>query len=181
MGEHGWFDKRWMYDQSLRTPLVIRWPGKVKAGSVNAEMVSNLDFAETFLEAAGVEVPADMQGRSFRAMLEGRKPDAWRASLYYHYYEHGFHGVPRHEGVATDRYKLIHYYTSEEWELFDRLKDPDELRSVYGQPDYAAVQKELAGELARLRTELKVPELKVPPANKSARKPAAKKAKATPK
>jgi len=161
LGEHGWFDKRWIFEESLRSPLLIRWPGKTKAGSVNKDMVSNLDFAETFLEAAGLPVPAEMQGRSLVPLLNGQTPKDWRKSFYYHYYEFpGWHSVARHYGVVTDRYKLIHFYEPEfnYWELFDLQKDPRELRSVYGQPEYAATQKELETELNNLRTKLKVTE-----------------------
>jgi arylsulfatase A-like enzyme len=161
LGEHGWFDKRWIFEESLRTPLLVRWPGVTKAGSVNKDMVSNLDFAETFLEAAGARVPAEMQGRSLVPLLKGQTPADWRKSFYYHYYEYpGWHSVARHYGVVTDRYKLVHFYEPEfnYWELFDLQKDPHELRSVFGQPEYVATQKELDAELKRLRTELKVPD-----------------------
>ena len=157
LGEHGWFDKRWMYEESLRTPLMVRWPGVVKPGSERDEFVSNLDFAETFLDIAGVEVPDDMQGRSFKMMLEGKDaPEDWRDSFYYHYYEFpGAHSVARHYGVRTDRYKLIHYYRRGEWELFDLKEDPQEMNSVYGDEEYADVQKELEEELERLRKKYK--------------------------
>ncbi len=162
LGEHGWFDKRWMYEESLRTPLVVRWPGKVKPGSVNGEaIVSNLDFAETFLEAAGVEVPSAMQGRSLVPILQGNTPDDWRDAFYYHYYEFpGWHSVRRHYGVTDGRYKLIHFYEPDvdEWELYDLQKDPNEMQSVYGDPAYAEVQKRMHDKLAELRRELKVPE-----------------------
>jgi arylsulfatase A-like enzyme len=161
LGEHGWFDKRWIFEESLRTPLLVRWPGVVKAGGVNKDMVSNLDFAETFLEAAGVAVPGEMQGRSLVPLLKGRAPADWRKSFYYHYYEHpGPHNVARHYGVVTDRYKLVRFYEPafDYWELFDLQKDPKELTSVYGKPEYAGVQKDLEAELARLRKELKVPD-----------------------
>jgi arylsulfatase A-like enzyme len=161
LGEHGWFDKRWIFEESLRTPLLIRWPGAAKPGSVNNVMVSNLDIAETFLEAAGQAVPAEMQGRSLVPLLKGQTPADWRKSLYYHYYEHpGPHSVYRHYGVVTPRYKLVYFYEPDAnyWELFDLQKDPKEMRSVYGQSEYAAVQRELHGELTRLRKELKVPD-----------------------
>jgi arylsulfatase A-like enzyme len=166
LGEHGWFDKRWIYEESLRTPLLVRWPGVIEAGSVNRDIVSNLDFAETFLDVAGVPVPGDMQGRSFVPLAKGRTPDDWRTSFYYHYYEFpAVHSVRRHYGVATGRYKLIHFYPNrwdpnpiDEWELYDLESDPKELGNVYGNPRYAAVQKELHQELDRLRRELKVPD-----------------------
>src|SRR5947209_5857355 len=154
LGEHGWFDKRWIFEESLRTPLLVRWPGTAKAGTTNGQIVSNLDFAPTFLEAAGVKVPAEVQGKSFIPLLKGETPADWRKSFYYHYYEYpGPHSVHRHYGVVTDRYKLVYFYEPEMnyWELFDLQKDPKELRSVFGRPEYAAVQKELETELARLR------------------------------
>jgi len=161
LGEHGWFDKRWIFEESLRTPLLIRWPGVTAPGSVNRDLVSNLDFAETLLEAAGVAVPGEMQGRSLVPLLKGHTPADWRKSFYYHYYEYpGPHDVARHYGVVTARYKLVYFYEPQfdYWELFDLEKDPRELTSVYGRPEYAEVQKELHAELARLRRELKVPD-----------------------
>lgn len=160
LGEHGWFDKRWMYEESFRTPLIVRWPGVIEPGSVSDRIVSTLDLPETFLEAAGVPVPSDMQGRSLVPLFLNQTPADWRTSFYYHYYEYpGIHAVRRHYGVATDRYKLIHFYESaiDEWELYDRQVDPQELTSVYGRPEYAAVQAELHAELTRLRQELEVP------------------------
>jgi arylsulfatase A-like enzyme len=159
LGEHGWFDKRWMYEESLRVPLLVRWPGAVAPGSEDRHLVSNLDFAETFLEIAGLPVPDDMQGRSLVPLLKGQAPPDWRKSFYYHYYEFpGAHSVARHYGVRTERHKLIHYYHLKEWELFDLEKDPDELKSVYDDPAYAAVREELARELDRLRAHYGVPE-----------------------
>ncbi len=161
LGEHGWFDKRWIFEESLRTPLLVRWPGAVKPASTTSAIVSNLDFAETFLEAAGVPVPAEMQGRSLVPVLRGETPADWRKSFYYHYYEFPKpHHVQPHYGVVTDRYKLVRFFRPEvdSWELFDRQMDPQELRNLYGQPDYAAVQEELTGELAKLRQDLKVTE-----------------------
>jgi arylsulfatase A-like enzyme len=167
LGEHGWFDKRWIFEESLRTPLLVRWPGVTKAGSVNKDMVSNVDFAETFLEAAGAAVPVEMQGHSLVPVLHGQTPSDWRKSFYYHYYEHpAVHQVARHYGVVTDRYKLVHFYEPEfnYWELFDLEKDPHELRSVYGNTEYIEVQKKLEAELTKLRVDLKVPE-QDPPAS----------------
>ncbi len=160
LGEHGWFDKRWIFEESIRTPLLIRWPGITRPGSINKDMVSNLDFAETFLEAAGVSIPREMQGRSLVPLLKGQTPNAWRKSFYYHYYEHpAVHNVARHYGVVTDHYKLVYFYEPgfNYWELFDLQKDPNELRSVYDSPEYAETTKDLKAELLRLREELKVP------------------------
>ena len=159
LGEHGWYDKRWMYEESLRTPLIVRWPGHVAPGSVNKEIVSNLDFAETFLDLAGVDIPDDMQGRSIKPMLYGETPEGWRDSFYYHYYEYpGWHCVQRHYGVTTGRHKLIYFYLLDEWELYDLENDPDELTSVYEDPEYAPVVEELKAELQRLREQYAVPE-----------------------
>jgi arylsulfatase A-like enzyme len=160
LGEHGWFDKRWIFEESLRAPLLVRWPGVAVPGTVNANLVSNIDFAETFLDAAGLPVPAEMQGRSLVPLLEGRTPADWRKSFYYQYYEYPVpHHVRAHHGVVTSRYKLVHFDATdtEEWELFDLQTDPSELKSVYGDPTYAAVTAELKRELLRLRAELKVP------------------------
>ncbi len=158
LGEHGWFDKRFMYEESIRTPLVVRWPEVIEPGQVNDEhLTSNLDFAQTFLDIAGLEATGDMQGRSLLPLLRGDSPDSWRESVYYHYYEHGFHGVPRHEGVSTGEHKLINYYTLGEWELFDLKTDPNEMTSVYDDPSYAEVQERLTAELAKLRTQYQVP------------------------
>jgi len=153
LGEHGWFDKRFMYRESLRSPLLVRYPKAIKAGSVSKEMVLNLDYAETFLDYAGVPVPGDMQGESFRPVLEGKTPRNWRKSMYYHYYEFpGAHQVKRHYGVRTKRYKLIHfYYDIDAWELYDLEKDPTEVNNVYDNPAYAEIVVELKAELAKLR------------------------------
>jgi len=157
LGDHGWFDKRFMYEESLKMPLVVRYPREIRSGSVSKDIVLNLDFAETFLDYAGVPVPVDMQGRSLRAVLRGRAPKDWRKSMYYHYYEYpAVHSVKRHYGVRTQRYKLIHFYHDiDEWELYDLKKDPEELTNVYGEPKYAKVVKELREELKQLRAKYK--------------------------
>jgi arylsulfatase A-like enzyme len=153
LGDHGWFDKRFMYEESLRMPLVVRFPGRTKPGSVNRDMVQNLDFAPTFLDVAGVEIPSDMQGKSFRRILGGKTPANWRQSIYYHYYEYpAVHSVKRHYGVRTQGYKLIHFYHDiDAWELYDMAKDPRELNNVYDDPANAKVVKELKSELAKLQ------------------------------
>jgi arylsulfatase A-like enzyme len=161
LGEHGWFDKRWIFEESVRAPLLVRWPGVVRPGMVSQDLVSNVDFAQTFLEAAGVPAPADMQGRSLVPILRGQRPADWRTAFYYQYFEYPTpHHVRPHYGVVTDRYKLVRFYGTGEdyWELFDREKDPQELKSVYGDPAYAATTAALEKDLARLRRELKVPE-----------------------
>lgn len=157
LGEHGWFDKRFMFEQSYRTPLLAQWPGMISPGSVNNDMVSNIDLAETFLDAAGLEIPGDMQGRSMVPILKGTTPQDWRKEHYYHYYEYpGYHMVKRHYGISTERYKLIHYYFDiDEWELFDIQSDPDELRNQYNNPVYASVRNELHIRLQKLMTSFK--------------------------
>jgi arylsulfatase A-like enzyme len=159
LGEHGWFDKRFMYEESLRMPLVIRWPGVIKPESVEAHIVSNVDFAPTFLSAAGVAVPEDVQGLDMSPVLKGQPPEDWRKTFYYHFYEDkdADHHVAKHEGVTNGKAKLIHFYALGEWELYDLEKDPHELMSVYDKPDYAKVQADLTAELGRLRKELQVP------------------------
>ncbi len=159
LGEHGWFDKRFMYEESFGTPLVARWPGVIEPGRVNDDLVSNLDFAQTFLDIAGVDQPSDMQGASLKPIMLGETPDDWRKSLYYHYYEYpAVHSVRKHEGVAGKRYKLLHFYDLGEWELYDLKKDPNEMKSEYDNPEYAGVVAELKAELKRLRAYYKVPE-----------------------
>jgi arylsulfatase A-like enzyme len=153
LGEHGWYDKRWMYEESFRMPLLMKWPGHVKPGTRVRALVQNIDFAPTFLDAAGLDVPAEMQGTSLKPLLGGKVPANWRRSLYYHYYERGEHNVPRHEGVRTDRYKLIHFYDSEEWELFDLAEDPHEMRSLYGDPAYQGIVEKLKDDLKGLQAE----------------------------
>jgi len=157
LGEHGWFDKRWMFEQSYRTPLLIQWPGITKPGSVNDDMVSNVDFAETFLDMAGVKVPSDMQGRSMVPVLKGKTPANWRKEHYYHYYEYpGSHMVKRHYGMSTERYKLIHYYYDiDEWELYDIKTDPQEMKNVYNDPAYASVKAGLHKRLTKLMAKYK--------------------------
>ncbi len=158
LGEHGWFDKRWMYEESLRTPLIVRWPGVVMPGVENNDIVSNLDFAQTFLDIAGAQLPDDMQGASLVPLLKGATPKDWRRTFYYHYYESGGHGVPIHFGVTTQRHKLIRFQDKglDAWELFDLKEDPQEMKSVYDKPEYAKVVKRLKREMTRLRKEFKV-------------------------
>jgi len=163
LGDKGWYDKRWMYEESFRAPLMVRWPDMIDPGTENTDLVQNIDFAPTFLEIAGARVPEDMQGRSILSLLKGSKPADWRKSLYYQYYEYpAVHMVQRHYGVRTGRYKLIHYYPIDEWEMFDLLHDPYEMKNLYRAPDY---QDEIAGlktELERLRKEYKVADFKEP-------------------
>lgn len=152
LGEHGWFDKRFMYEESFRTPLLIRYPNAIDEGTINSDLVQNLDFAPTVLEVAGIDIPDDMQGKSLVPLFKGNN-SSWRDALYYHYYEYpGIHMVKRHYGVRTDRYKLIRfYYDTEAWELYDLEKDPDELHNVYGLAEYSMVQKIMHKRLEELR------------------------------
>lgn len=156
LGDHDWFDKRFMYEESLRMPFLIRWPGQVKPGSVNSSMILNVDFAPTMMAAAGLETPADMQGRSFVPLLKGEKPADWRTSMYYRYYHYPMHHrVQPHYGVRTERYKLIYFNKLNAWELYDLEKDPHELKNVYLDPANAELVKQLKSELYRLKKELK--------------------------
>jgi arylsulfatase A-like enzyme len=152
LGEHGWFDKRFMYQESFRTPLLIRYPKEIKPGTKIDKMVQNIDFAPTFLDYAGVEIPSDMQGLSFRKLVDGEISE-WRDAIYYTYYEYpSIHMVKRHYGVRTDRYKLIHfYYDIDEWELYDLHEDPHEMQNVYNDPEYADVQKMMHQRLDEMR------------------------------
>ncbi|MFM8282170.1 MAG: sulfatase/phosphatase domain-containing protein, partial [Planctomycetaceae bacterium] len=157
LGEHGWFDKRWIFEESLRAPLIVRWPGLTEPGSSCARIVSLVDFAPTVLALARVPVPEGMQGRALQPLLAGHSPDDWRTSLYYHYYEYPVpHRVRPHRGVVTDRYKLVHYYGPDvdDWELLDREADPLETRSFHADPAYAERLRDLRAELDRLRDEL---------------------------
>lgn len=156
MGEHGWFDKRFMYEESLRTPLLIRYPKEIKPGTKINALVQNLDFAPTFLDYGGAKTPADMQGESFRNLVAG-KTAKWRDAVYYTYYEYpSIHMVKRHYGIRTDRYKLMHfYYDIDEWELYDLQKDPHEMRNVYNDPAYKSVRAQMHKKLAALRKKYK--------------------------
>lgn len=151
LGEHGWYDKRFMYEPTLEMPLAIRYPPLIRAGGVNHQLVQNLDFAPTMLDLAGVAVPADMQGVSLKPLLEGRSAKNWSKSIYYHYYENpGIHFAERHFGVKTDRYKLIYFYDIKQWELYDLKTDPDEVQNLYNDKKYAGTVKTLKKELNRL-------------------------------
>jgi len=178
LGDHGWFDKRFMYEESLRMPFLLRYPREVKPGSVNSDMVSNLDFAPLFTDLAGIPTPKDFQGRSFRPMLHGRTPADWRQALYYRYWmNRAHHNVAAHYGIRTLRHKLVYYYYDDcgqagceqkgwagrppaeiagrepEWELFDLEKDPREMNNVANDPAYAAIRRKLADQLHQLQAE----------------------------
>ena len=168
LGDHGWYDKRFMYEESLRMPFLIRYPREVAPGTVNGDMILNVDFPATFLDCAGVDMPSVVPGTLVRPLLRGETPAGWQTSMYYRYWMHGaHHNVCAHYGVRTLRYKLIYYYgdplgqegavgpvTEPEWELFDLDKDPRELNSVYADPDYAEVVAALKAELKRLQDEV---------------------------
>jgi arylsulfatase A-like enzyme len=156
LGDHGWYDKRWMYEESFKMPFIVKWPGVTKPGSVNTDLIQNLDYAETSLDIAGAKIPADMQGRSLVPLLKGETPDDWRDALYYHYYEFpSVHMVAKHYGIRTERYKLIRFYQFDEWEFYDLEKDPDELTNQYNSPDYADIISELKTDLESLRKHYK--------------------------
>ena len=153
MGEHGWFDKRFMYEESMHTPLIMRLPrGLNKRGDI-PQLVQNIDYAPTFLELAGVSVPEDMQGVSLVPLLKGESPDDWRHSLYYHFYEYpAEHAVKRHYGVRTERYKLIHFYNDiDVWELYDLKEDPSEMNNLYGRESTEEITRQLKDELKTLQ------------------------------
>jgi arylsulfatase A-like enzyme len=152
LGEHGWFDKRFMYEESFRTPILMRYPKEIEGNTVIDKLVQNLDFAPTFLDYAGVKIPNEVQGESFRKLVANESGE-WRDAIYYTYYEYpGEHNVQRHNGIRTDRYKLIHfYYDSDTWELYDMEKDPMEMSNVYDDPNYASVQKDMHSKLVELR------------------------------
>lgn len=153
LGEHGWFDKRFVYNESFKTPLLIRWPNVITPGITNTEMVQNLDFAQTILEIAGVDAPDDMQGESLVPLLTGNDKEWTRDAVYYHYYEYpGIHMVKRHYAIITQEYKLIHfYYDVDEWELYDRKNDVNEMNNVINDPAYAEVVVKLKKQLVELR------------------------------
>lgn len=155
LGEHNMFDKRFMYEESLRMPFLIRWPAQIKPGAVSKGMILNVDFAPTMLDAAGAKAPADMQGRSFLPLLRSLTPKDWRTTMYYRYYHPGDHSVAAHFGVRTDRYKLIYFNKLNQWELYDLQKDSVELHNLYSNSTYAGVVKKLKAEMYRLKKELK--------------------------
>jgi arylsulfatase A-like enzyme len=168
LGDHGWFDKRLMYEEALRMPFLMRYPGAIRPGSVNRDMVLNIDFAPMFLDYAGVKAPSDMQGRSFRTNIEGHTPGNWRKAMYYRYWMHNDndHHVPGHYGLRIDRWKLIYFYgkpmsanganppdTQPEWELYDLKNDPHEMQNLYPDPKHASIIRHLKSELDRLQLE----------------------------
>lgn len=155
LGEHNFYDKRFMYEESLRMPFLIRWPAKIRPGSVSEKMILNVDFAPTFLQAAGLKVPADMQGRGILPILQGRPTAKWREAIYYRYYHPGHHNVAAHYGVRTRTHKLIFFHGLKQWELYDLVRDPREMRNEYDNPAYAATVSRLKRQLEQLKKELK--------------------------
>ena len=153
IGDHGWYDKRWMYEESLMMPFIVNWPGVTKPGSRDTHLIQNLDYAETFLDIAGAKIPADMQGASLVPLLRGQTPKDWRNSIYYHYYEYpSVHMIPRHYGIRTERYKLMHFYQfGNEWELYDLQSDPDELQNLYGKKGTGKLAANLKKQLRDLQ------------------------------
>ena len=157
LGDHGFFDKRFIYEESLRMPFMVKYPKMIKAGTVNEDIITNIDFAPTLLELAGITTDQKMQGTSFVPILKGKTPQDWQDGMYYHYYEYpSVHMVKRHYGIVNKEYKLARfYYDVDEWELYDRYKDPNEMNNVYNDPEYADVVEELKVKLANLRVKYK--------------------------
>ena len=153
LGEHGWYDKRWMFEESFKMPFIIRWPGVIKPGSRTKALIQNIDYGPTFLNICGADVPGDMQGRSIVPLLEksGEKPDNWREALYYAYYGERTHQVARHDGIRTERHTLFYVPKYQEWQLFDNDKDPQQMKSVHGDPEYADVLSRLQKNYQELK------------------------------
>ena len=162
LGEHGWYDKRWMFEESFRMPFLIRWPGVIQGGSRPEQLIQNIDYAPTFLEMAGLEIPKEIQGQSLVPIMNGTARE-WRRSLFYTYYELGEHAVPQHFGVRTDRHKLIWFPRTREWNLFDLKTDPLELKSVHDAPGYREVMQSMIVEYDRLRNMYDAPEITAHP------------------
>ena len=166
IGEHGWAEKRYMYEEGLKMPFIIRWPGKIEAGLRPDAMIQNIDYGPTFLDAAGIAVPEEMQGKSFMGVLEGKTSDTeWqeaRSGIYYHYYMQGAHNVPRHDGVRNEDYKLIHFYSENDgkgmYEMYDLNADPYEVNNLFDNPEYSEVRESMKKELENARSEYEVPE-----------------------
>ena len=156
LGEHGWYDKRWMFEESFRMPFLVRWPGVVKPQSQPTELIQNIDYAPTFLEMAGLSVPAEIQGNSLVPIMNGTVKK-WRESLYYAYYEFGEHAVPQHFGVRSMTHKLFFFPATNEWNMFDLTNDPQEMVNVHNQPKYKRVQASLEQEFDRLRVQYDAP------------------------
>jgi arylsulfatase A-like enzyme len=155
LGDHGWYDKRFMYEESLKMPFIVRWPGVIKPGTVQNAIALNIDFAPTFLEMAEAPIPKDIQGQSLMSLLRGRKPFTWRRSFYYRYYhDPGNHNTRAHYGVRTETHKLIYFWKKNQWECYDLLRDPFELNNRYNDPAYAPIVQQLKRELYRLKKQV---------------------------
>ena len=155
LGDHGWYDKRFMYQESVKMPFLVRWPGSIRPGTRQDAIALNVDFAPTFLDLAGLRTPPDMQGRSLVPLMRGERPADWRTSWYYRYYhDPGDHNTRAHYGVGTDAYKLIYFWKKDQWELYDLSRDPEELLNVYSDPAYTDAVRMLKGELYRLKKEV---------------------------
>jgi arylsulfatase A-like enzyme len=156
LGDHGLYDKRFMYEQSIRMPFIVRWPGHIKAGSVQSSLAINVDFAPTFMDLAGLKVPTDMQGASLLPLFGGKQPSSWRTGFYYRYYhDPGDHNTRAHYGIRTEAHKLIYYWKKNQWELFDLTQDPDEMHNIYADPAQKRTVEQLKKQLFRLKKELK--------------------------
>ncbi|MGF1485473.1 MAG: sulfatase [Opitutales bacterium] len=155
LGEHGWYDKRWMFEESMRMPLIVQWPGKIAPGTRYDQLVQNIDYAPTFLEACGLDVPEEIHGTSLLRVIEDGTHI--HDDLYYHYYMSGDHGVPAHDGVRTLEHKLIHFYERGEYNLFDLAKDPAEMASVHDDPSYADIFAEMKRRYFAARERWEVP------------------------
>ena len=156
LGDHGLYDKRFMYEESLQMPFLVRWPSVIQPGQVQTALTINPDFAPTFMEMAGLTVPPDMQGRSLLPLLRGERPSDWRTSFYYRYYhDPGHHNTRAHYGVRTETRKLIHFWKSDQWEMYDLIRDPQEMHNIYADPDRQEEVATLKAELARLKAEVK--------------------------
>lgn len=164
LGEHGWYDKRWMFEESLEMPFLIRWPGVIAEGSTSHALIQNIDYAPTFLEMAGIEPPAEIQGTSIMPLLkdQGRVPNDWRDAIYYTYYGERTHAVAAHDGVRTSQHKLMFFSKTREWNLFDLVADPQELRSVHDDPKYADVLESLKKRYHELREQYEVNTATIP-------------------
>ncbi|WP_411845945.1 sulfatase/phosphatase domain-containing protein [Roseibacillus persicicus] len=164
LGEHGWYDKRWMFEESFKMPFIIRWPGVIKPGTTTKSLIQNIDYAPTFLEVAGAEIPSDIQGKSLVPMLKesGKEPADWRDKLYYRYYGEAVHSVAAHDGIRTDRYKLMYFPETEEYNLFDLVNDPQEMKSVHHDPAMAQIFAEMKNELVATRDEYRASTAVIP-------------------
>jgi len=160
LGEHGWYDKRWMFEESYAMPFLIRWPGVVKPGVRSQALIQNIDYAPTFLEAAGIKIPEDIQGRSLLPVFKnnGVAPADWRKALYYYYTGEATHNVAKHDGVSTQRYKIMRFPDTDEWQLFDREKDPQEMRSFHEDPAYTEALATMKALYHQMRTTYEIPQ-----------------------